>query len=82
MLRAKQLSLSISASGAAEALSFKLWDTNWCVVPSCFDHSGGLIWHMPSSLMNPRCSFGHSSTWAKSRDSTVWHALGCVAFAA
>ena len=35
MLRAKQLSLSISASGAAEALSFKLWDTNWCVVPSC-----------------------------------------------
>ena len=36
MLRAKQLSLSISsASGAAEALSFKLWDTDWCVLPSC-----------------------------------------------
>ena len=34
MLRAKQLSLSMAASsGAAEALSFKLWDTDWCVAP-------------------------------------------------
>ncbi len=33
MLRAKQLSLSISSgSGAAEALSFKLWDTDWYVL--------------------------------------------------
>ena len=36
MLRAKQLSLSMAASGgAAEALSFKLWDTDWCVSPAC-----------------------------------------------
>ena len=36
MLRAKQLSLSMAASsGAAEALSFKLWDTDWCVSPEC-----------------------------------------------
>ena len=33
LLRAKQLSLSLAASsGAAEALSFKLWDTDWCVL--------------------------------------------------
>lgn len=36
MLRAKQLSLSMAASGgAAEALSFKLWDTDWCGPSQC-----------------------------------------------
>lgn len=51
MLRAKELSLSMtSSSGAAEALSFKLWDTDWCSPPTLSQFIKSFKFLLPSRM--------------------------------